>query len=106
MTRGWDYQFGTYLQSSEVNNAVNVGVSLEDLVETSLIGDIELDELGLLARDQLNAVQGLSRRVVQVVSNNNLVTSLQQGQSGERANVARTTMRGVSYNRKWSIVHV
>jgi UDP-glucose 4-epimerase len=30
----------THLQGSEVNNAVNVGVSLEHLVEAVLLGDI------------------------------------------------------------------
>jgi hypothetical protein len=38
-----------HLQGSEVDDAVNVGVSLKNLVESRLIGDIELSELGLLA---------------------------------------------------------
>lgn len=42
-----------------MDNAVNVGVSFEHLVEAVLHGDIELDELGLLAADQLNTVEGL-----------------------------------------------
>lgn len=74
-----------------MNHAVNVGVSLEDLVEVLLVGDIELDELGLLAANGLNAVQGLGGGVVQVVGNDDLVTCLKQGEGGERANVARTT---------------
>jgi hypothetical protein len=80
-----------------VNNAVNVGVSLEHLVEILLVGDIELNELGLLAGDQFNAVQSLGGGVVQVVSNDDLVASLQQSEGGERANVARATA-GVSWD--------
>lgn len=68
----------TNLQSSEVDNAVNVGVGLEDLVETLLVGDIELDEVGLLAGDKLNTLESLNGGVVQVVSNDHLVASLQE----------------------------
>jgi hypothetical protein len=78
-----------------VDNAVNVGVGFEHLVEGILLGDIELHELGLLAADQLHALEGLGRRVVQVVGNDNLVTRLEKGKGGERANVARATA-GVS----------
>ena len=73
----------THLQGSEVNNAVNVGVSLEHLVEAVLLGDIELDELGLLATDKLNALESLGRRVVQVVGNDDLVASLEESKGGE-----------------------
>lgn len=44
-----------------MDDTVNVRVGFEDLVEGSLIGDIELRKLGLLAGDQLNAVQSLRR---------------------------------------------
>ena len=74
-----------------MDNAVNVGVSFEHLVESSLIGDIELRELGLLAADQLNAVQGLGGGVVEVVGNDDLVASLEQSEGGEGANVAGST---------------
>jgi hypothetical protein len=77
-----------------VDNAVNVGVGLEHLVKGVLLGNIELNELGLLAGDQLNALEGLGGGVVQVVSNDNLVTGLEEGKGGERANVARTTREG------------
>lgn len=79
-----------------MDNAVNVGVSLEDLVEVGLVGDIELNELGLLAADGLDTVQSLSGGVVEVVGNDDLVASLQQSQGGEGANVARATAGVVS----------
>lgn len=75
-----------------MNNAVNVGVSLKDLVEAILIGDIDLDEIGLLAADSLNTVEGLGGGVVQVISDNDLVASLEEGKGGEGANVTGTTM--------------
>lgn len=74
-----------------MDNAVNVGVGLEHLVEAVLLGDIELDELGLLAANKLNTLEGLGRRVVQVVGNDDLVASFEEGEGGERANVARAT---------------
>lgn len=76
-----------------MDDAVNVRVGFEDLVEGSLVGDIELRKLGLLARDQLNTVQSLRRGVVEVVSNDDLVTSLKKGEGGEGANVAGTTVK-------------
>lgn len=81
-----------------MDDTVDVGVSLEHLIEAILLGDIELNELSLLAADKLNTLEGLGRRVVQVVSNDNLVASLEQGQGGEGANVARATAGGVSWN--------
>jgi hypothetical protein len=53
-----------YLEGGKVNDTVNIGVSLEDLVEAILIGDIELDKLGLLAADSLDPIQGLDGGVV------------------------------------------
>lgn len=82
----------TYLQSSEVNDTVDVGVGLKDLIESRLVGDIQLGELGLLARDQLNALQGLGGRVVQVISHDDLIASIEEGEGGEGANVARSTI--------------
>lgn len=74
-----------------MDDAVNVGVGLKHLVEALLVGDIELNELGLLASDELDTVQGLGRGVVQVVGHDDLVAGLKQGEGGERANVARAT---------------
>ena len=77
-----------------MNDAVNVGVGLEDLVEGGIIGDIQLGELGLLAGDQLNALQGFGGGVVQIVRDDNLVASLEKSEGGEGANVARSTIDG------------
>lgn len=74
-----------------MNDAVNVGVGLEDLIKSGLVGDIQLRKLGLLAGDQLNALEGLGRGVVQAVRDNNLVASLEESKGGEGANIARST---------------
>lgn len=74
-----------------MNHAVNVWVLLKDAVKRSLVGDVELDKLGPLAADQLDAVDDLFGRVVQVVSDDYLVAGLEEGESREGANVAGTT---------------
>ena len=84
-----------------MNDAVNVGVGLEDLVEAILLGDIKLDELGLLAADSLNTVEGLGGGVVQVISDDDLVASLEQGEGGEGANVTGTTSGAISWDAQW-----
>lgn len=74
-----------------MNHAVNVRVLLKDAVKGSLVGDVELDKLGPLAADQLDAVDNLFGRVVQVVSDDDLVAGLEKGEGREGANVAGTT---------------
>ena len=85
-----------YLQRSKVNHAIDIGVSLEDLVESCLFGDIELHEFGSLAGDELDAVDHLIGRVVEIVGNDNLVAGVQEGQGSEGANVAGSTGTSVS----------
>jgi hypothetical protein len=75
-----------------VNDAVNVGVGSKHLVERSRVGDISLDELGPLAADQFNAVDDFDGRVVQVVCDDNLVASLEEGESREGADIARSSV--------------
>ena len=83
--------FQTHLQGSKVDDTVNVRVRLEDLIESGLIGDVQLGELSLLARDQLNTLESLRRGIVQVIGDDDLVASLEQGKSGEGTNVTGTT---------------
>lgn len=49
----------THLQCSKVNDAVNVWVRLEDFVKILLFADIDLEELGAFAADELNAIDDL-----------------------------------------------
>lgn len=76
-----------------MNDAVDIGVLSKDLVQCGLIGHVSLIEGWLLAADQLDAVQNLLGRIVQVVNNDDLIIGLQQRKGRERANVARSTAR-------------
>lgn len=82
----------THLESSKVNDTVDLGVRSKDLVELLVVGDVGLVELGPLAADELNAVQGDLGRVVETVYNDDLVAILQQGKRCEGANVASATV--------------
>lgn len=81
----------TCLESCEVNDTVNGGVLLEDLVESLLILDVGLVELGSLAADELDAVESNLRGVVEVIDNHHFVSVLEQRQRSEGANVTGAT---------------
>lgn len=70
-----------------MDHAVNIGVFLEDLVETGFLGDIDVVELWPLAADELDAVDDLFGRIIQIVCDHNFVVCLKEGECGERANV-------------------
>lgn len=81
-----------------MDDAIDLGVGGEDLVESGLVGDVGLVEAGPLAADELDAVEGDLGRVVETIDNDDVVAVLQQGQRGERADVARATARsGLAY---------
>ena len=84
---------GTHLERGKVNDIVNVGVLLKDLVEGSLVGHVALVKRGALAADELDAVDDFGRRVVEIVDNDDLVVCLEEGKGREGANVAGTTVR-------------
>lgn len=81
----------TDLQSCKVNHAVNVWVRRKDFVERRPISDIYFVELRSFATQKLYAIQRHFRRIVQIVDNDDLVAMFEQSESGEGANVARTT---------------
>lgn len=89
-----------------MDDAVNVGVGLEDLIEGGLVGDIQLSELGLLAGDQLDALEGLGGGIGQVVGDDDLVASVEEGEGGEGADIARSTdrrgVRSITEGLQWS----
>lgn len=70
-----------------MDHAVNIRVFLEDLVETSLLGDINIVELGPLAADELDTVDGLLRSIIQIVRDHDFVVCLQESECGERTDV-------------------
>lgn len=52
-------RFMPYLESSEMNHAVNVWMCLKDFVEVLLFSDVGLKEIGSLSTDKLNSIEGL-----------------------------------------------
>jgi hypothetical protein len=80
-----------YLESSKVNDIVNVWVLFEDLVERSFVGDVGLVEGWSLAADELDAIDDFGRRVVEIVDDDDLVVCLEKSESREGANVACAT---------------
>jgi len=50
---------GMYLQSGKVNDAVNVRMGLKNLVNGCFICYVKLEELGLVATDELDAIEDL-----------------------------------------------
>lgn len=70
-----------------MDDAVDIWVLLKGLVQIGLIGDIDFDKVWAFATDQLDAIDGLIRGIVQIVCDNDFVSGLEEGQSGEGANV-------------------
>lgn len=81
----------THLQSSKVDDIVNVWVLFKHLVERGLVCNVDLVEGRSLAADELDAVHDFWRRVVEVVDDDDLVVCLEEGEGRERANVAGST---------------
>lgn len=91
-----------------MDDAVNLGVLGEDLVESGLVCDVGLVELWSLAADELDAVQGHLGGVVEVIDNHDLVAVLEQGEGCEGSNVTGTTANpesaivGVFYSHRFA----
>lgn len=79
------------LQSSKVNHSVNLGVFLENLIQAFLIGDIDIIELGLRPADELDTVEDLLTRVIQVVHDDNIIPSAYKLQRGEGTDISSSS---------------
>jgi hypothetical protein len=66
-----------------VDHIVNIRVLLKHLIQLLFIGDVQRVVLGPLAADELDAVQDLLRRVVEVVDDDDLVVGLEKSESSE-----------------------
>lgn len=82
----------TYLEGREVDDTVDGGVLLEDLVEGLLVCDVGLVKLGAFAGDELNTVKSHLGGVVKVIDNHHLVAVLEQRKRGKGTDVAGATM--------------
>ena len=60
-------------------HTVNVWMCLEHLVEILLLPNIHMVEKGSFATDELDAIEDFFRRVVEIVRDDDLVVSFEQG---------------------------
>lgn len=85
-----------------MDDTVNGGVLSKHLVQGLLVGDVDLVEVGTAASQQLDAVERDLGGVVEAIDNDDIVTSVQQGQSREGADVARSTAKNLLVNKpRW-----
>jgi hypothetical protein len=78
-----------------MDHRVDLGMFLEHGIQRLLVRDIDIVEDGLAATDELDAVQDLLRRVVEVVDDNDVVARDEKLQAGEGADVARSSSRKI-----------
>lgn len=76
-----------------MDNAVDVWVLGEYLVQALFVGNVDLVENWLLSAEQLNATEGDLRGVVQAVNNNDLVAMFEKRERCEGPNVPSSSMR-------------
>lgn len=58
-----------------MNDAIYVGILLENFVKSAVIGNIDIVETRPLAADELDTVDGFLGRIVKIVSNDDFVAS-------------------------------
>ena len=68
--------------------AVYIRMLCEYFVKCSFVRDIEIIKVGFLTADELDAVDDLWGRVIQVVCNDNLIARFQEGQSSEGSDIS------------------
>lgn len=66
-----------YLESREVDDAIDGRVGREDLVKLIFLRDIDLVEGRFLAAEELNAINGYLGGIIEVVDDNNVVAVLE-----------------------------
>lgn len=71
-----------------MNHTVDIGMRLEDLIERSRHGNIDVIEIGLCTANKLNAFESFLRGVVKIVRDDHLVVRFEKSQRSERAYVA------------------
>lgn len=69
-------QLSAYLQRSEMYDAVNIWMRLEDLIKVLLFPDIDVEVFRSFAADELNAIDDFFRSIVEIVHNHDFVVSL------------------------------
>jgi hypothetical protein len=87
---------GPNLKGSKVDYTVQIGMGLKDFVKRLLVGDINLSKLWPLPTDQFNTIQGFDGGIIQVIGDDNLVTSFEQGQGRKRPDITRSALAGMA----------
>lgn len=82
-----------YLQRSEMDHAVYLRVRGKNFVQSFLICHVYLVKFGSSAAEELNAVEGDFRGVVQTVDNDDIVAMLKERKRGEGADVAGASIQ-------------
>lgn len=77
-----------------MNDAVDLGMLGENIVESALVRDVELVKGRAASADSLNSVEDVFERVVQAVDNDDVVAIFEESKGGEGANVACATADG------------
>lgn len=74
-----------------MNNAVDVWVFLEDIIQSRFVCDVHFVERRSLAGDELNTVDDFFRGIVEVVDDDNVVARLEKSNDSEGTNVTAAT---------------
>lgn len=84
-----------------MHDGIDAGVLREDVVETSLVGHIDLVEGRSLSANELDAIDGFLGRVVEVVDDHDVVASEEEFERREGADVARSSNVVVTLAMRW-----
>lgn len=85
-------RFTDRFQCREMNDAVDVWMLGEDVIQSFLVGNVDVVVFRLLSTDQFYAVENFARGVVKVVNNDDFVVCFKKSEGSERANIAGTTV--------------
>ena len=80
-----------------MNHAVNVRMRLENLVKILLFPDVNIVVFRSLAAYELDTIDRLLRRIVQIVYDHDLVVCFEQSKSCKRSNVAAATAKVLAF---------
>ena len=82
-----------------MNNAIDLWMCGKDFIEFCLVGDVDLVEGWPFPTEQLDAIEGYDRGIVQAVDNYHVVIIFEKGEGCEGSDVSRTTVC-----RVWSAI--
>lgn len=66
-----------------MDDTVNIGVFLEDIVESFFVGDVEVVVFRSSATDEFDAVEDFGGRVIEVVNYDDGIVGFEEGEGSE-----------------------